>query len=122
MIESKSTFFVMDRHLNYANTLFGGEMMAACDLEAAKVAREVVYKAGADNAVTVSFNMDFRRPAVKGDLIHLHARVEAYGRTSITIRISTHKSNRDGEEFIGDAIAKFVIMRHGKPLIHGIQE
>lgn len=119
-MESKSSFFIMDRHLNYANTLFGGELMAACDLEAAKVARQIVYQVGADNAVTVSFNMDFRRPAFKGDLIELHARIEAYGRTSITIRVSAHKINREGTEFIGDAITKFVIMRHGKPLIHNI--
>ena len=121
-MESKSSFFVMDRHLNYANTLFGGELMAAVDLEAAKVARQVVYQVGADNAVTVAFNMNFRRPAVKGDLITLHAELESIGRTSITLKVSCYKINRDNEEFIGEAITKFVIMRHGKPFEHRLKK
>lgn len=64
-----STFFVFSKDLNYANSLFGGKIMAEADCEAAKVARDVAFKSGGDNAVTVNFNMEFKKPAQVGDLI-----------------------------------------------------
>ncbi len=119
--KSTSSFFVAGKHLNFAGTLFGGELMAMCDLEAAKIGREICYEKGADNSVTVSFYMNFKKPAIIGDLITLDAETTTFGTTSLSIDIKCTKTTREGIEFIGSATTTFVIIKDGKPFKHGIQ-
>jgi len=119
--KSSSSFFVFDKDLNYANSLFGGKLMAEADCEAAKVGRQIAFDVGADNAVTVSFNMSFLNPAIKGDLIDMDAHVKEFGRTSVTIEVDCYKTNREGDSFIGTAVTKFVILKDGKPFPHNLK-
>ena len=120
-LTSSSSFFVFDKDLNYAGTLFGGKLMAECDCEAAKVARRVAYICNADNAVTRSFSMDFVEPAHKGDLILIDAKIEHYGNTSIEIIVNCYKEIYGQDpKYMGYAKATFVILKDGKPFHHNI--
>jgi len=118
--QSHSSFFVCDKDLNYANSLFGGKLMAECDCEAAKVGREIAYDVGADNAVTVSFHMDFSYPGMKGDLILMEATLVKVGNTSITVNVECKANNKTGTYLIGTAETVFVILKDGKPFKHGL--
>jgi acyl-CoA hydrolase len=61
-----SSFYVMPNKLNANNTLFGGEMMKAMDLEMAKVAQSVAFGSGFDCVVTARFEeINFLCPANK---------------------------------------------------------
>ena len=113
--ESQSSFFVFDKDLNYAKSLFGGKIMAEADCEAAKVARNIAFACNADNAVTVNFNMEFIKPAETGDLININAKLHGYGNTSITVDIEVTKTNKMHLQpvLIGRGVATFVIMKNG---------
>ncbi len=118
--KSNSSFFVFDKDLNYANSLFGGKLMAECDCEAAKVGRDIAYDVGADNAVTVNFHMDFKYPGMKGDLIKMYATLTEVGNSSIKIEVNCYASNKKGDHFMGVAYTTFVIMKDGKSFKHGL--
>jgi acyl-CoA hydrolase len=120
IFKSESSFFVFDKDLNYANSLFGGKLMAEIDCEAAKVAREIAYKVGADNAVTVNFHMDFKHPGNKGDLIKMYAVLSETGNTSVKIEVKCYASNKEGEHYMGIGYTTFVIMKDSKPFKHGL--
>jgi acyl-CoA hydrolase len=114
--KSESSFFVFDKDLNYANTLFGGKLMSECDCEAAKVGWMIVKHINADNAVTRAFNMNFVEPAVKGDLISMRAYVESIGNTSIKIKVDCYKIlSPSNSVYMGTASTVFVALKDGKP-------
>ena len=117
-----STFFVFSKDLNYANSLFGGKIMAEADCEAAKVARDVAFKSGGDNAVTVNFNMEFKKPAQIGDLIHIEANLNSWGKTSISVNIIVTKTNKENliPVEIANGVATFVIMKNMKKHLHNL--
>lgn len=122
-LTSTSSFFVFDKDLNYAGTLFGGKLMAECDCEAAKVARRIAYICNADNAVTRSFSMDFIEPAHKGDLILMNASISNFGKTSIEIIVNCYRESYNEEpSYMGYAKAVFVILKNGIPFQHNMSQ
>lgn len=118
-----STFFVFSKDLNYANSLFGGKIMSEADCEAAKVARDIAFRCDGDNAVTVNFNMEFKKPAEEGDLIKIEAELNSWGKTSISVNIKVSKTNKQNLEPIDMAtgVATFVIMKNGSKHLHNLK-
>lgn len=120
--EQKTThsFIVFPEDLNYAGTLFGGKVLAEMDLTAAKAVRRILYNTECNGAVTASLNkVDFKRPALLGDIIELTANITRLGRTSIGIYVHVSKENQLGEiETICDASFVFVSVKDGKPYPH----
>lgn len=114
------SFIVFPEDLNYAGTLFGGKVLAEMDLTAAKAARRILYHTSCNGAVTASLNkVDFKRPALLGDIIELTATITRLGRTSIDIYVHVSKENQCGEiETICDASFVFVSVKDGKPYPH----
>jgi acyl-CoA thioesterase YciA len=120
--KSRSSFFVFDKDLNFSGTLFGGKLMAECDIECAKIGRQIVNAVGATNAVTRSFTMNFVAPANKSDLISMSAHVTRLGSTSVTIQVDCYKDVKNQNVYIGTATAIFVILKDGKPFKHGLKD
>lgn len=114
------SFIVFPEDLNYAGTLFGGKVLAEMDLTAAKAARRILYNTSCNGAVTASLNkVDFKRPALLGDIIELTATITRLGRTSIDIYVHVLKENQLGEiETICEASFVFVSVKDGKPYPH----
>lgn len=114
------SFIVFPEDLNYAGTLFGGKVLAEMDLTAAKAARRILYGTGCDGAVTASLNkVDFKQPALLGDIIELSASIQRLGRTSIDIYVHVSKENQLGEtNTICEATFTFVSVFNGKPFPH----
>lgn len=114
------SFIVFPEDLNYAGTLFGGKVLAEMDLTAAKAARRILYHTSCNGAVTASLNkVDFKRPALLGDIIELTATITRLGRTSIDIYVHVSKENQLGEiETICEASFVFVSVKDGKPYPH----
>lgn len=114
------SFIVFPEDLNYAGTLFGGKVLAEMDLTAAKAARRILYGTECDGAVTASLNkVDFKSPALLGDIIELTACITKLGRTSLEIYVHVEKENQQGEvATICDATFVFVSVKGGKPFPH----
>ncbi len=114
------SFIVFPEDLNYAGTLFGGKVLAEMDLTAAKAARRILYGTPCDGAVTASLHqVDFKSPALLGDIIELTATITKLGRTSIEIYVHVEKENQQGEvATICDATFVFVSIKDGKPFPH----
>ena len=114
------SFIVFPEDLNYAGTLFGGKVLAEMDLTAAKAARRILYSTPCDGAVTASLHqVDFKSPALLGDIIELTATIVRLGRTSIEIYVHVEKENQRGEvATICDATFVFVSIKDGKPFPH----
>lgn len=119
-VTTTHSFIVFPEDLNYAGTLFGGKVLAEMDLTAAKAARRVLYGTPCDGAVTASLHrVDFKSPALLGDIIELTANITKLGRTSIEIYVHVAKENQQGEvETICDATFVFVSIKEGKPFPH----
>lgn len=114
------SFIVFPEDLNYTGTLFGGKILAEMDLTAAKAARRILYGTDCDGAVTASLNqVDFKLPAMLGDIIDLSAKITRLGKTSIEIYVQVTKENQQGAiENICDATFVFVSIKQGKPFAH----
>lgn len=120
-MESKSSFIVFDKDCNSVSTLFGGKLMSECDLEAAKVCREIAYGCGADDAVTAHFDVSFLAPAIKGDLVSVSAKLVGFGKTSLRITVECFRTTREGTNLIAVANTVFVVMKDGKPYPHKLK-
>jgi acyl-CoA hydrolase len=80
---------VMPKHLNAANRLFGGQMMAWMDEAAALF---VMCKTNSTDIVTAKVSeVVFNKPVVQGDFLSFKAHIEKVGRTSLTIKITAIK-------------------------------
>jgi acyl-CoA hydrolase len=116
------SFTVFPQDLNYADTLFGGKVMAEMDIAGVKVVRRALYGTGAEGAVTASVDrIDFKKPAFLGDLITMVAEIKTLGKSSIQIKISVSRESQQG--FIEDICAAnftFVAMANKKPFPHGL--
>jgi len=116
------SFTVFPQDLNYADTLFGGKVMAEMDIAGVKVVRRALYGTGAEGAVTASVDrIDFKKPAFLGDLITMVAEIKTLGKSSIQIKISVSRESQQG--FIEDICAAnftFVAMTNKKPFPHGL--
>lgn len=116
------SFTVFPQDLNYADTLFGGKVMAEMDIAGVKVVRRALYGTGAEGAVTASVDrIDFKKPAFLGDLITMTAEIKTLGKSSIQVKISVSRESQQG--FIEDICAAnftFVAMKDKKPYQHGL--
>lgn len=116
------SFTVFPQDLNYADTLFGGKVMAEMDIAGVKVVRRALYGTGADGAVTASVDrIDFKKPAFLGDLITMTAEIKTLGKSSIQVKISVSRESQVG--FIEEICAAnftFVAMKDKKPFPHGL--
>jgi acyl-CoA hydrolase len=116
------SFTVFPQDLNYANSLFGGKVMAEMDIAGVKVVRRALYGTGADGCVTASVDrIDFKKPAFLGDLITMVAQIKAIGKSSLQVRITVSRESIMGE--IDDVCAAnftFVAMKDKKPYHHGL--
>ena len=116
------SFTVFPQDLNYADTLFGGKVMAEMDIAGVKVVRRALYGTGAEGAVTASVDrIDFKKPAFLGDLITMIAEIKTLGKSSIQVKISVSRENQQGFcEEICAANFTFVAMKDKKPFPHGL--
>ena len=116
------SFTVFPQDLNYADTLFGGKVMAEMDIAGVKVVRRALYGTGAEGAVTASVDkIDFKKPAFLGDLITMVAVIKAIGKSSLQIKITVTRESTMG--FIDEICAAnftFVAMKDKKPFPHGL--
>jgi acyl-CoA hydrolase len=116
------SFTVFPQDLNYADTLFGGKVMAEMDVAGVKVVRRAIYNTFCDGAVTASVDkIDFKKPAFLGDLITMKADIKALGRSSIQVKITVTSENQIGYiEEICAANFTFVTMKDKKPHPHNL--
>ena len=116
------SFTVFPQDLNYADTLFGGKVMAEMDIAGVKVVRRALYGTGAEGAVTASVDrIDFKKPAFLGDLITMTAEIKTLGKSSLQVKISVSRESQVG--FIEEICAAnftFVAMKDKKPFPHGL--
>lgn len=116
------SFTVFPQDLNYANSLFGGKVMAEMDIAGVKVVRRALYGTGASGCVTASVDrIDFKKPAFLGDLITMVAEIKAIGKSSLQVRITVTRESTMGEvDDICAANFTFVAMKDKKPFQHGL--
>lgn len=114
------SFTVFPDGLNYFGTLFGGKILAEMDIAAGKAVRKLLYNTGCDGAATVSVDkVDFKKPAVLGDIIEMEAAITALGTTSIRVYIKVSKEDASGSvESICEATFTFVSLKDKRPYPH----
>lgn len=109
---------VMDKDLNPAGTLFGGRALEWIDEEAAIFAYcQLRYP---KHLVTkVMGEVDFKAPALKGDIVEIGMETVKIGMTSITVSCAL-RNKRTREEIV--RVSKIVFVNldiNGKPEPHG---
>ena len=121
-LSSTHSFTVFPQDLNYADTLFGGKVMAEMDVAGVKVVRRAIYDTDCDGAVTASVDkIDFKKPAFLGDLITMKADIKAIGRSSIQVKITVTRESQLGDiEEICAANFTFVTMKNKKSHAHNL--
>ncbi len=121
-LSATHSFTVFPQDLNYADTLFGGKVMAEMDVAGVKVVRRALYETDCDGAVTASVDkIDFKKPAFLGDLITMKADIKGLGRSSIQIKISVTRESQTGDvEEICAANFTFVSMKNKKSHPHNL--
>ncbi len=121
-LSATHSFTVFPQDLNYADTLFGGKVMAEMDVAGVKVVRRALYDTDCDGAVTASVDkIDFKKPAFLGDLITMKAEIKGLGRSSIQIKISVTRESQTGDvEEICAANFTFVSMKNKKSHPHNL--
>lgn len=128
-LEAVHSFTVMPKDCNFnrdennqTGILFGGKLMYEIDYAGAKVARRATYGVDCDMVVTASMDrIDFDKPAFVGDLITMKAKIKAFGRSSIQIRVTITRESLKGEvERISAANMTFVTVKGGRSYPHGL--
>lgn len=116
------SFTVFPQDMNYANSLFGGKVMAEMDIAGVKVVRRALYGTGADGCVTASVDrIDFKKPAFLGDLITMVSEIKTLGKSSIQVKITVTRESVMGEvDDICAANFTFVAMKDKKSFQHGL--
>jgi acyl-CoA hydrolase len=105
---------IMPSHVNGANRLFGGQLMAWIDITAAVEAR----RHSRSQVITAAVdNLRFLGPAFLDETVRLDARVTWTGRTSLEVRVdSLVEALAGGERLINRAYLVFVALdAAGKP-------
>ena len=111
---------VRPEHLNGANTIFGGTLLAWID-EAAAIA--VMKKLKSQSIATVAMSeIQFKRPVRAGSLVRIHVKVVAVGRTSITLRASADTHGSRKPVIIVERIVFVALDENGKSCSHGLPE
>jgi acyl-CoA thioesterase YciA len=114
----KTRRLVQPRDLNSSNHLFGGRLLEWIDEECGIFAllalktRRVVTK--------VISQIDFKAPAVQGDIVDLGIGVVRYGTTSLTLRVQAYNRTHDEVMLTIDQFVMVAVDEHGRPTPHGI--
>jgi acyl-CoA hydrolase len=128
-LEAVHSFTVMPKDCNFnrdennqTGILFGGKLMYEIDYAGAKVARRATYGVNCDMVVTASMDkIDFKLPAIIGDIITMTAKIKALGRSSIQIRVTITRESLKGHiEQISAANMTFVTVKGGKSFPHNL--
>ena len=106
---------VFPERTNHYGTLFGGQALALMDMAAFVVASRYARR----TVVTAcSEKCDFHVPVRQGQLVELHARVVATGKTSMTVEVDLFSEDLlSGDRQLGTR-GRFVMVAldaHGKP-------
>jgi acyl-CoA hydrolase len=84
LTEARMVEMVFPEQTNHYGTLFGGQALALMDkaafIVASRYARRAVVTASSERC-------DFHFPVRQGQLVELHARIVATGRTSMTVEV-----------------------------------
>jgi len=109
--------WVKPEDLNQHDALFGGRLLQWVDEEAAIVA---VAQLGTIDVVTRHFSaVDFVARASRGDMLELVYRIEAFGRTSITMSCRVENTVTGQEILTLDQIVFVAVDPDGRPVEHG---
>lgn len=109
--------WVKPEDLNQHGALFGGRLLQWVDEEAAIVA---VTQLGTIDVVTRHMSaIDFAARADRGDLLELEYRVEAFGRTSITLSCRVENAVTGQEVLTLDRIVFVSVDAEGRTVPHG---
>jgi len=123
-LKAVHSFMVFPSDLNYNSSLFGGKIMAEMDIAALKVCRRALYGTNAYTAVTVKFDsIIFKKAAYSGDLITMTAEIKAFGKSSITVKITVTKENSptgEVEEFCKGTAIFVAVDKNSNPVPHGL--
>ena len=77
---------IMEKDINGANRLFGGQLLEWIDVVAAVVARRHCHREVTTAAID---NLQFRAPAELGSTLFLEGRLTHVGRTSMEVRVDS---------------------------------
>ncbi|MDO8521265.1 MAG: acyl-CoA thioesterase [bacterium] len=111
---------VRPEHLNGANALFGGTLLAWVD-EATAIA--AIEKVGSVNVATVAMsNVVFERPVHRGDLVRIAVKLIAVGNTSLTFRVKVTKRGSRKPVINVEKIVYVSLDEDGRPRPHGVKK
>lgn len=109
--------WVKPEDLNQHGALFGGRLLQWVDEEAAIIA---VSQLGTINVTTKFMSaVDFVAPALRGDLLELNYRVQAFGRTSLTLSCRVENAVTAAEILTLERIVFVALDASGAPIAHG---
>ena len=90
---TEQQYLLMPRNMNGQGRLFGGQLLKWLD----SIAGIVAIRHCNHNITTASIdNLQFRHPALVGQMIVISGRVTYVGRTSIEVRVDTFREELDG--------------------------
>lgn len=91
---------LMPEHINGANRLFGGKLLAWIDVVAAVTARR---HSGCDVTTACVDHLQFLAPAHINDTVLLTGRITWTGRTSMEVRVDTYTETRGVRKHVNRA-------------------
>ena len=104
---------LMPEHINGANRLFGGKLLAWIDIVAAVTARR---HSGYDVTTACVDHLQFLAPAHMNDTVLLTGRVTWTGRTSMEVRVDTYTETKGIRKHVNRAYLTMVAVdSDGKP-------
>lgn len=105
---------LMPEHINGANRLFGGKLLAWIDVVAAVTARR---HSGYDVTTACIDHLKFLAPAHINDTVLLTGRITWTGRTSMEVRVDTYTESGDTRKLVNRAYLVMVaIDKDEKPV------
>jgi len=115
----ESSQIVFPVHTNDRGTIFGGDFMSFIDLAVAQYVMLLLYEAKSvcQDAVLVSFNVDFHDKAVVGDLLTTTVSLDRIGIKSMTF---VAQARRIDGKLMATAKSTFISRKDGEPHAHGI--
>ncbi|ADV60667.1 thioesterase superfamily protein [Isosphaera pallida ATCC 43644] len=109
---------VLPKDLNSSQKLFGGRLLEWIDEECGIHA---MLEMKTPRVVTkVISQIDFKAPAVRGDVIEIGIDTIRYGRTSITLRIEVFNRTSGVTMLTIDQFVMVSVDEHGQPTPHGV--
>lgn len=117
-MEYRTRRLVMGKDLNPNGTLFGGQLLAWIDEEAAIFA---ICQLGTENIVTkLMSEINFVSPGFKGNVLSIGLEVVKIGRTSIILKCVVRNKNTEVDIITIDKIVFVSVDEEGKPKAHGV--